>query len=50
VVVVGGTIPRADVPTLHEAGASAVFPTGSPLSELIESVQALTDAARRRRA
>ena len=30
-VVVGGTIPQADVPKLLEVGAAAVFPTGTPL-------------------
>ena len=30
-VVVGGTIPHADVPKLLQAGAAAVFPTGTPL-------------------
>ena len=30
-VVVGGTIPQADVQKLLDAGAAAVFPTGTPL-------------------
>ena len=34
-VVVGGTIPHADVPKLLEAGAAAVFPTGTPLDVLV---------------
>jgi methylmalonyl-CoA mutase C-terminal domain/subunit len=34
-VVVGGTIARADVPALLEAGASAVFPTGTSIDELL---------------
>jgi methylmalonyl-CoA mutase C-terminal domain/subunit len=40
-VVVGGTIPSSDVPKLLEAGAAAVFPTGTPLEELIEGVRKL---------
>ena len=32
-VVVGGTIPQADVPKLLDAGAAAVFPTGTPLDD-----------------
>ena len=44
-VVVGGTIPQADVPKLLDAGAAAVFPTGTPLDELVEKVRALTDSA-----
>jgi len=41
-VVVGGTIPRADVPVLLEAGAAAVFPTGTALETLVEEIRALT--------
>jgi methylmalonyl-CoA mutase C-terminal domain/subunit len=41
-VVVGGTIPASDVPRLLELGATAVFPTGAPLSELVESMRRLT--------
>ena len=42
-VVVGGTIPQADVPKLLSAGAAAVFPTGTSLDELVGKVRALTD-------
>ncbi len=42
-VVVGGTIPQADVPKLLEAGAAAVFPTGTPLENLVSEVRALTE-------
>lgn len=41
-VVVGGTIPRKDVAALEEAGAAAVYPTGTPLEELVESMRELT--------
>jgi methylmalonyl-CoA mutase C-terminal domain/subunit len=41
-VVVGGTIPEQDVPKLREAGAAAVFPTGTPLEVLVREVRALT--------
>ncbi len=41
-VVVGGTIPHADVPKLLSAGAAAVFPTGTPLDELVREIRALT--------
>jgi methylmalonyl-CoA mutase C-terminal domain/subunit len=40
-VIVGGTIPRSDVPKLLEAGASAVFPTGTRLDELLAGVREL---------
>jgi methylmalonyl-CoA mutase C-terminal domain/subunit len=41
-VVVGGTIPPADVPRLLAAGAAAVFPTGTPLDTVVAGVGALT--------
>ncbi|MFZ2172915.1 MAG: cobalamin B12-binding domain-containing protein [Rhodococcus sp. (in: high G+C Gram-positive bacteria)] len=41
-VVVGGTIPQEDVPRLLAAGAAAVFPTSTPLEELVTGVRALT--------
>jgi methylmalonyl-CoA mutase C-terminal domain/subunit len=44
-VVVGGTIPEADVPKLLEAGAAAVFPTGSSLDELVGRMRELTGRA-----
>ncbi|HET9877240.1 MAG TPA: cobalamin B12-binding domain-containing protein [Mycobacterium sp.] len=43
-VVVGGTIPQADVPKLMSAGAAAVFPTGTPLDVLVSGVRKLTEA------
>ncbi|MCW2513386.1 MAG: cobalamin B12-binding domain protein [Mycobacterium sp.] len=42
-VVVGGTIPQADVQKLLDAGAAAVFPTGTPLEDLVTGVRALTE-------
>jgi methylmalonyl-CoA mutase C-terminal domain/subunit len=41
-VVVGGTIPAADIPRLKAAGAAAVFPTGTPLEALITEIRTLT--------
>jgi methylmalonyl-CoA mutase, C-terminal domain len=41
-VVVGGTIPAADVPKLRAAGAAAVFPTGTPLESMVAEVRKLT--------
>jgi len=41
-LVVGGTIPQRDVPQLEAAGAAAVYPTGTPLEELVESMRGLT--------
>lgn len=41
-VVVGGTIPATDVPRLRAAGATAVYPTGTPLEEIVADVRKLT--------
>jgi methylmalonyl-CoA mutase C-terminal domain/subunit len=41
-LVVGGTIPQRDVPKLEAAGAVAVYPTGPPLEDLVESMRGLT--------
>ena len=43
-VVVGGTIPQADVQKLLDVGAAAVFPTGTSLETLVRDVHALTGA------
>jgi methylmalonyl-CoA mutase C-terminal domain/subunit len=43
-VIVGGTIPAGDVPKLKEAGASAVFPTGTPLGEVVAGIRTIADA------
>ncbi|GAA2121623.1 cobalamin-dependent protein [Actinomadura napierensis] len=43
-VIVGGTIPAADVPRLREAGAAALFPTSTGLDDLVAEVRALTAA------
>ncbi|TMF91366.1 MAG: methylmalonyl-CoA mutase, partial [Chloroflexi bacterium] len=40
-VVVGGTIPSADVPRLQEVGAAAVYPTGTQLDALVASMSEL---------
>jgi methylmalonyl-CoA mutase C-terminal domain/subunit len=41
-VVVGGTIPQRDVPRLEAAGAAAVYPTGTPLETVVDSLRALS--------
>ncbi|WP_330255679.1 cobalamin B12-binding domain-containing protein [Nocardia sp. NBC_00565] len=41
-VIVGGTIPQADVARLLEVGAAAVFPTGTSLEVLVTQIRALT--------
>lgn len=39
-VVVGGVIPREDVPQLYEIGVARVFPSGTPPEEIVEYLQA----------
>jgi methylmalonyl-CoA mutase C-terminal domain/subunit len=41
-VVVGGTVPAADVARLKEAGAAAVYPTGVGLDEIVAGFRELT--------
>lgn len=41
-LVVGGTIPKRDVPRLEAAGAAAVYPTGTSLEALVESMRSLS--------
>lgn len=38
-VVVGGTIPDADIPRLQAAGVSQVFGPGTPLNDAVEFIQ-----------
>ena len=45
VLVVGGAIPKRDVVRLEAAGAAAVYPTGTPLETLVESLRGLSGAA-----
>lgn len=44
-VVVGGTIPQADVAKLTALGAAAVFPTGTSLEELVTGVRQVVEKA-----
>jgi len=44
-VVVGGTIPPGAVQKLLDAGAAAVFPTGTSLDDLVRDVRELTEKA-----
>ncbi|MCY4370551.1 MAG: cobalamin B12-binding domain-containing protein [bacterium] len=37
-IVVGGTIPEADIGKLAELGISAVFPVGSPLDQVVAGI------------
>ncbi|MEM9714264.1 MAG: methylmalonyl-CoA mutase, partial [Actinomycetota bacterium] len=43
-IVVGGVIPPADVPELHELGAAAVFPPGTVIAEAAIDLLAELDA------
>jgi methylmalonyl-CoA mutase, C-terminal domain len=44
-LVVGGAIPQRDVPRLEAAGAAAVYPTGTPIETLVESLRSLSGGA-----
>ena len=46
VLVVGGTIPQRDVAKLEAAGAAAVYPTGTPLEDLVEIMRGLGATSR----
>lgn len=46
-VVVGGTIPAADARKLSDLGAAAVYPTGTPLDQLVASLRSLTEEQER---
>jgi len=43
-VVVGGTVPQADVQPLLDIGAAAVFPTGTPIAALVAEIRRITTA------
>jgi len=37
-VVLGGTIPQSDIPGLKKAGIRGVFPSGTPLTDIVKFV------------
>ncbi|MEB8341428.1 cobalamin B12-binding domain-containing protein [Streptomyces endophyticus] len=41
-VVVGGSIPAGDIRRLKKAGATAVYPTGTPLDHIVADIRKLT--------
>ena len=42
-ILVGGTITSQEIPAMLEAGASAVFPTGTALAEVVAGVRAAVE-------
>jgi methylmalonyl-CoA mutase, C-terminal domain len=42
-ILVGGTITPQEVPAMLEAGATAVFPTGTALAEVVSGVRAAVE-------
>ena len=40
-VIVGGVIPKQDIPKLEEMGVKGVFPGGTHFDEIVESIRAL---------
>lgn len=45
-ILVGGTITPREIPAMLEAGASAVFPTGTALAEVVAGVRAAVEKKR----
>jgi len=45
-ILVGGTISPQEIPAMIEAGASAVFPTGTALSEVVAGVRTAVEKRR----
>ena len=45
-IVVGGTITPNEIPAMLEAGAAAVFPTGTPLADVVAGVRAAVEGKR----
>lgn len=39
IVIVGGCIPRRDIPTMKEMGISEVFPTGSSITDIANYIE-----------
>ena len=44
VVMVGGTIPRDDIPQLKELGVAEVFTPGAPVQEMVDFIRAQVGA------
>lgn len=40
-VVIGGVIPKKDIPPLKNMGVRGVFPGGTPFDEIVQSIKAL---------
>ena len=43
-VIVGGTIPHDDIPTLKEHGVAAVFTPGAPVQDMVDFIRAKVGA------
>ncbi len=43
-LVVGGNIPGGDRSALEEAGVDAIFPTGTPFTEIVDAVRGMRGA------
>ena len=40
-VVVGGVIPKRDIPKLKDIGVDGIFPGGTPFTEIVSGIQSL---------
>jgi methylmalonyl-CoA mutase C-terminal domain/subunit len=45
-VVVGGVIPKQDVPQLEAMGIKGVFPGGTPFAEIVSGVRSVVRSAK----
>ena len=43
-IIIGGTIPPDDVPTLQSLGVNMVFPVGTPLSHIPKDIETLMES------
>jgi methylmalonyl-CoA mutase C-terminal domain/subunit len=39
IVIVGGVIPKADIPKLLDLGVAEIFPSGTPIDKIIDFIQ-----------
>ncbi len=44
-IVAGGVIPQEDISVLEEAGVSRVFLSGTPMTEIVECIRGIKEAA-----
>ncbi|HID18822.1 TPA: methylmalonyl-CoA mutase [Candidatus Bathyarchaeota archaeon] len=48
-IVIGGIIPKKDIPILKEMGVAEIFPTGTKLKTIVDSIGEIARKAKRRK-